>query len=63
MPAAGTAGPPLDLAHNGVRWELGPNKSQKVRDSIAFKIGYAYGLGARNWSCWTDRLRAQFAHA
>jgi hypothetical protein len=27
----------IELSHNLVRWELGPNKSQKVRDSIAFK--------------------------
>jgi hypothetical protein len=27
----------IELAHNLVRWELGPNKTQKVRDSIAFK--------------------------
>lgn len=27
----------IELAHNSVRWELGANKTQKVRDSIAFK--------------------------
>lgn len=27
----------IELAHNLVRWELGPNKTQKVSESIAFK--------------------------
>jgi hypothetical protein len=27
----------IELSHNLVRWELGPNKTQKVRESIAFK--------------------------
>jgi hypothetical protein len=28
----------IELAPNHARWELGPNKSQRVRDSIAWKV-------------------------
>lgn len=33
----------IELAHNAARWELGPNKQQRVRESIAWKAAKSTG--------------------
>jgi hypothetical protein len=33
----------IELAHNSARWELGPNKQQKVNESIAWKAAKSSG--------------------